>query len=100
MSFEELALEHYFSPQDKLEFAEFQKLTNKFRKFCLEREQKNLTNEEIFELISDNPFYQSAYKRIISEDNTREALKIFLATNLSILEDKKTMQLAKSWRIL
>ena len=100
MTLEELALEQHFTPQDKLEFAEFQKLTAKFRKFCLEREHKNLTNEEIFELISDNLFYQEIYKRIISEDNTREALKIFIVSNLLILENKKIIQLAKSWNIL
>lgn len=100
MSNEELELEHLFSPQNKLEFTEFQKLTSKFCKYCIEREQKNLTREQIFELASDTVFYQNVYKRIISEDNTRDALRIFLATDLSILENKKVLQLAKSWRLL
>lgn len=100
MSNEELELEHLFSPQDKLEFTEFQKLTSKFCKYCIEREHKELTREQIFELVSDTVFYQNVYKRIISEDNTRDALRIFLATDLSILENKRILQLAKSWRLL
>lgn len=100
MTLEELELDHFFTPQDKLEFAEFQKLTARFCRFCSEREHKTLTHEEIFELVSDTKFYQDVYKRIISEDNTKEALRIFLATDLSILENKKVMQLVKSWRLL
>ena len=100
MTFKELELDQYFTPQDKLEFAEFEKLTSKFCKYCIEREQKNLTREEIFELVSDNLFYQGVYLKTISEDNVREALRIFLATDLSILESKKIMKLARSWQLL
>lgn len=100
MTFKDLELEQYFTPQDKLEFAEFEKLTSKFCKYCIEREKKELSHEDIFELISDTIFYQNIYKKIISEDNTREALKIFLATDLSILENKKIMKIARSWRLL
>ena len=100
MTIDELELEHVFSPQNKLEFTEFQKLTSKFCKYCIEREQKELTREQIFELISDTLFYQEVYKKIISENNTRDALRIFLATDLSILENKKIFQLAKSWKLI
>ena len=100
MKFDQIELEQLFSPQDKLEFAEFQKLTAKFCKYCSEREHKDLTKEEIFELISDTPFYQKVYQRFISEENTKEALRIFLTTDVSILESKKIMQLARSWKIV
>lgn len=100
MTLEELELDHYFTPQDKLEYVEFQKITTKFCSICKNREQKDLSTKEIFELISDNKFYQETYKQMISENNTREALRIFLSTDLSMLEDRKTIQIAKSWRLL
>lgn len=100
MTFEEIEASQHLTPQDKLEFAEFQELTSKFREFCFNKEQKELTNQELFELISDNPYYQQVYKRIIGENDTKEALRIFLSTDLSLIEDKKILLLAKSWRII
>lgn len=100
MTLKELEEDHYVSPQGRLEFVEFQSLTTKFCNFCQSREQKELSRVDIFELISDNPFYQETYKRIISEDDTKESLRIFLSTDLSILEDKKVLMIARSWRII
>lgn len=100
MTLKELEEDNYISPQGRLEFVEFQKLTLKFCNFCKSKEQKDLSRVEIFELVSDNPFYQKTYKRIISEDDTKESLRIFLSTDLSILEDKKVLMLARSWRLI
>lgn len=100
MTFDELELEEHLSPQDKLEYVEFQKLTSKFCNFCKRKEQKDLTKVEIFELVSDNLFYQEIYKRIISENDTKEALRVFLSTDLSLLENKKIHQLARGWKII
>ena len=100
MTLSDLEADHYITPHGRLEFLEFQKLTSKFCKYCKNKEQKELTREAIFELISDNPTYQDTYKRMISENDTREALRIFLSTDLSVLEDKKVLMIARSWRVI
>lgn len=100
MSLDELENDEFFSPQHKLEFREFQEITNKFHVYANRREGKELSNKELFILVSDYKHYQDEYQKALYIDNPKEAIRILLSTDPSILEDKKIMQTAKTWRIL
>lgn len=95
-----LEIESLLSPHERLEYKEYKELTAKFKKDTEKREQRELTNCELFSLVSDNQYYQEQYMKLLDEPNVRECLKILISVEPSILEDKNILKTIKTWRLV
>lgn len=96
----ELEVESLLSPHEKLEYKEYKELTAKFKKWAEKRENKELTPIQLYFLISDVLPYQQKYREMIGEMAMRDCIKIYLAVEPSVLEDKNVIKSIKSWRLI
>ena len=86
------------APYSRLINGESKKIVYNFCTLCSLLEGKKMSVGSIFLTLIDDKNYQKILSKMLSEDNVKECLKLFLLIEPSILNNKYIKTIVKTWR--
>lgn len=86
------------APYERMIEAESKKAIYTFCTLCSLLENKKMSIKNIFLQLADNKDYQNILKKLLSESDIFECIKIFLLVEPSILSDSQIKTLLKTWK--
>ena len=86
------------APYERLIQAESKRVVYAFCTLCSLFEGKKMSIKNIFLQLADNKEYQTLFKKMLSEEDIKECIRIFCLIEPSVLSDRQVKTLIRTWK--